>query len=296
MFNAPRSGWGLARYHAPDVMLSASSVDDIRAGNYQFFLGEFHIGYNGLSSSCFFNQHPSPEEMLQNFHADLQTTNVATLESTAERGETSRTRFVLNAPDDTRIVFSHDKCPDPETEWTTIGELVVEEIEDELMVRTRDGRHRFNLMDVFDRYTGSVILNHFKITGQRDYTPRISIDKLVVHRETWRIPASDIPFAFESEAERQFLEARQWMQQYGMPRFVFVKSPIEPKPVYIDFASPIYVRILSKLIRQITESDLDNPKLVISEMYPAHDKLWLTDADGKRYTSELRIAALDTTP
>ena len=84
------------------------------------------------------------------------------------------------------------------------------------------------------------------------------------------------------------------MQRHGMPRFVFVKTPIEPKPIYIDFASPIYVRILAKLIRQTTESEWVDPKITISEMYPAHDELWLTDADGERYTSELRLVALDT--
>lgn len=294
LFNAPRSGWGLARYHAPDVMLAASSVEDIRAGNYQFVLGEFHIGFNALSSSCFFNQHPAPQEMLQNFQADLQTPNIATLESTAERGETSRTRFVLNAPDDVRVVFSYDKCPHPETEWTTIGQLVVEEVGDELIVRTRDGRHQFDMMSLFDRYTGSVILNRFKILGQRDYTPRITIDKLVIQRESWRISAGNISFAFEQDPEQQFLRARQWMRHNQMPRFIFVKSPIETKPVYIDFASPLYVQILSKLIRQMAESELDNPKIAITEMYPSHDKLWLTDAGGRRYTSELRLAVLDT--
>ena len=31
-------------------------------------------------------------------------------------------------------------------------------------------------------------------------------------------------------------------------------------------------------------------------MLPAPDQLWLTDPDGRRYTCELRVVAVDTRP
>ncbi len=294
LFPAPRACWQISQHHTPDVMLAASSVDAIQRGDYTAVLGEFHIGTNGLAGSCFFNQHPAPDKLAQNFYADWPQARVIPLASGGKMEQTSRTQFVVSAPHDVQIVFSHDQVPQPQLKWLLSQELVVEEVGTHLIVRTRDGRYHFDIIDVFALYINAIILNHFQITSQRSYTPRISIDKLVVQRESWRFPANSMPFAFKTEPTRQFLEARQWRQQQGMPRFIFVKAPIEPKPIYVDFASPIYVRLFAKLIRQTVQSELDNPQIVISEMYPAHDELWMADAAGQRYTSELRLVVLDT--
>ncbi|MCB9419970.1 MAG: lantibiotic dehydratase [Ardenticatenaceae bacterium] len=294
LFPAPRSNWQIALHHTPDVMLAAASVEAIQCGDYTAVLGEFHIGTNGLAGSCFFNQHPSPDKLAQNFYADWPKPRIIPLTSGGKMEQTSRTQFVVTAPHDVQLVLSHDQVPQPGLDWLLTRDLVVEEIGNNLIVRSRNGRYQFDSVDVFAHYISLIILNHFKITGPRDYTPRISIDKLVVQRESWRFSADALPFAFETEVTKQFLEVRQWMRQQGMPRFVFVKTPVEPKPVYVDFASPIYVHMLAKLIRQTVQSELDNPQIVISEMYPAHDELWMMDGSGQRYTSELRLVVLDT--
>ena len=39
---------------------------------------------------------------------------------------------------------------------------------------------------------------------------------------------------------------------HGIPRFVFVKAPVEIKPLYLDLDSPIYMEILAKLIRRMS--------------------------------------------
>jgi hypothetical protein len=71
-----------------------------------------------------------------------------------------------------------------------------------------------------------------------------------------------------------------------MPRWLFVKTAEEVKPVYVDLDSTVYVELLAKLLRGSSAATL-------SEMLPAFDELWVTDADGARYTAELRIAAVD---
>jgi hypothetical protein len=78
-----------------------------------------------------------------------------------------------------------------------------------------------------------------------------------------------------------------------MPRQVFVKTPIEIKPFYLDFDSPIYVEILAKKVRRTGEASLAEPPITVTEMLPEHTALWLSDAEGQRYTSEFRFAALD---
>ena len=61
----------------------------------------------------------------------------------------------------------------------------------------------------------------------------------------------------------------------------------------MDFDSPIYVDVLSKLIRAVSEKKSGDGKVTISEMLPGPDATWLPDKDGQRYTSELRIIAVD---
>ena len=78
-----------------------------------------------------------------------------------------------------------------------------------------------------------------------------------------------------------------------MPRFVFTKSSVEVKPFYVDFASPIYVNIFAKVVRRTLETGGENPLILVSEMLPTADQAWLPDNEGERYTSELRIVALD---
>jgi len=43
-------------------------------------------------------------------------------------------------------------------------------------------------------------------------------------------------------------------------------------------------------------SRLKGQAVVVTGMLPTFDELWLEDAQGSRYTSELRIAAVDPQP
>jgi len=85
-----------------------------------------------------------------------------------------------------------------------------------------------------------------------------------------------------------------------MPRFVFVKSSAEVKPFYVDFESPVYLNIFTRTIRPDKQSDAGDKqsdagdaRITVTEMLPEHEETWLSDAEGQRYTSELRIVALD---
>jgi hypothetical protein len=80
----------------------------------------------------------------------------------------------------------------------------------------------------------------------------------------------------------------------GLPRWVFARFASERKPVYVDFASPVSVDALAKLIRRGMREE--SAEVVVSEMLPSPAECWLTDAEGNRYTSELRLAALHPEP
>jgi hypothetical protein len=294
VFDAPRPGWSIACYHSPDVMIAARSPEAVREGDYELVLGEMHMGRNTAMASLFVDQHPRREELLRAVAHDLPEDGIRTAYSKGLSEWTARGVPALFPPTHYSLIATHDAYCDNMSRALTVGELVIEMDGDELFVRTRDGRLRFSLLEAMaDRLT-SQTTNYFKILGGGEYTPRVNIDRLVVAREAWALPPSDFSFALEKDDAGRFLSARRWAQAHGMPNFVFAKAPIETKPFYVDFSSRIYIDILAKVVRRTLESETHSHSLIsVSEMYPRHEQSWLPDLHGRRYTSEIRIVAVD---
>jgi hypothetical protein len=57
--------------------------------------------------------------------------------------------------------------------------------------------------------------------------------------------------------------------------------------------SPVLVNIFAKVIRRTRDAGHAGLAVTVSEMFPSHDQLWLRDAEGHSYTSELRMVTLD---
>ncbi|HEX6287624.1 MAG TPA: lantibiotic dehydratase [Herpetosiphonaceae bacterium] len=292
-FDAPGPGWQSARYHSPDVMIAAASPEAIQRDEYHFVMGELHLASNTLRGSFFIEQHPSPAELFAAVERDLPEPRIVPITPRTWKEITSRTRPDLIAARDVRLAFTNDACAPPEARVLPIGALVVAKTERGLEVRTRDGRQRFDIVEFFADIVSLEIVDGFKILSPGLHTPRVTIDRLVVARETWRFDPGALPFArIKAEAER-FLAARRWARQHDLPRQVFVKASIERKPFYVDFDSPILVNILAKAVRRTMEQGGPTASITITEMLPTLSQLWLPDAEGRRYTSELRIVAVD---
>jgi len=181
----------------------------------------------------------------------------------------------------------------PPARLITSGQLVIaRDANGQLVIRTRDGRLSFDIVEAFSTALSGEVANHFKPLPPVEHSPRISFDRLVVCRETWRFPASDVWFAFEKEAADRFAEAQRWAASHELPRFVFVKAKVETKPFYVDLSSPVYVELLGKVIRRCVDRGLGEEAVVVSEMLPGPGESWLPDAAGERYSSELRIVAV----
>ncbi|KWS85698.1 lantibiotic dehydratase [Pseudomonas syringae] len=155
----------------------------------------------------------------------------------------------------------------------------------------------FDLVDVYAELLMGRVIDKFQLFSDRAHMPRVSIDKLVIARESWRFQAQDLEFANEKDEALRFMKARSWWKSQNIPRFVFVKSKTTEKPFYVDFESPIFINILSKLIRRNTTSEaIKNKEVTFVEMLPDHQDLWLTDHAGNKYTSELRFTWVDNYP
>lgn len=294
-FAAPRCGWKFARYHSPDVMLAAPSAEAIRRGDYQLVLGELHTGVNTLGWPLFIAQNPAPEELFRGLELDLPDPRLVSLIAKTHRMLTSaRLAPALVSSHDCRLELAPQPSDVERSKVVQVGELVVDREGDHLVVRTRDRRVCFDVMEALaDALTG-MVMSQFKIFRPAPHTPRVSIDQMVICRESWNFSPSEIAFAFEKDEAARFVAARRWAGSHGIPRFVFVKSSAETKPSYVDFASPVYVNIFAKTIRHAAADTESEPRIGVSEMLPTHRDCWLSDAEGRRFTSELRIVALDS--
>jgi hypothetical protein len=124
----------------------------------------------------------------------------------------------------------------------------------------------------------------FEPFPRAEHMDRITLGRTVLRRESWRISVGDCP--------TDPAGASAWARDHGMPRRVFVRMPDERKPTYLDMESPVLVRIFCRQIRQ--RADRPDELVAVSEMLPRPEDCWL-ELDGERYTSELRLAAVDLT-
>jgi hypothetical protein len=290
-FKAQRPGWCYARYHSPDVMIAANGAEAIARGEFLLVLGELHLGLNSVGGFCFMAQHPAPEEAFQALDQDIPEPRLVPV--TPKAMVTSRNYPVFISHKDFRLEFARDPSSVPRAKALPVGELVVEEAESGLLVRTRDGSMRFDIIDAFADSLSGLSTNSFKLLRPERHTPRVTIDRLVVCRETWRFAPAEIEFAYEKQDAERFVAARRWARKYGLPRFVFVKTPVEVKPCYLDFDSHNFIDMCARMVRACEAAGSPPLSIAITEMIPDLDQLWLPDAVGQHYTSELRIVAVD---
>ena len=122
----------------------------------------------------------------------------------------------------------------------------------------------------------------------------MTIDRLVVTREAWSFSAAELEFANRKEEADRFAGLHRWLRDHGISRFAFVKTPLETKPFYVDFESPILINFFTRSVRNmLSGGELDDELITVTEMLPTPDQLWVTDALGQRYTAELRMVSIE---
>jgi hypothetical protein len=173
------------------------------------------------------------------------------------------------------------------------ADVRVEPRGDQLVVVLPDGAV-FPLLDVFGNALTNRVMDRFTLRADADHSPRVTVDRMVVARESWRFVAGELGFVDERVEARRFVRARQWRAGLDLPRWVFVTVPGEPRPFFVDFDAPVYVNIFAKAVRRLARRDA-GARLTVTEMLPTPEQVWLTDDVGNRYTSELRFVAVDQT-
>ena len=295
LFDAPASGWTQARMVCPDIMLTASSPADVEAGRFTLVLGEVHAAMNSLDYITMVPRHPNPAQLTDYVDATFPTPRLLPVLPPESRPHfTVRSHPALIRPTDRRITLV-PHTPPPVTGQMLLGaDAEVREHEGELRIEAPDGS-QFPAVDLFAEVVKATLLRSFDLFPIEGHRPRITLDGAVLSREGWQLPVRDCEFAQLSDPAQRFVAARAWARRNNLPRFVFVKAPGETKPVYVDFAAPVYVEMLASIVRRVlrTTEPSAEPSLKLVEMLPTPDQTWLPDAEGHTYTSEFRLALYD---
>ncbi|HZM76534.1 MAG TPA: lantibiotic dehydratase [Candidatus Limnocylindrales bacterium] len=134
---------------------------------------------------------------------------------------------------------------------------------------------------------GPVVAPRFR---RGDRAPRVMVGDVVVQRARWWLDAMALRELVQArDAAARLAAVATLRARQAIPRWVFVKSPRETKPICLDLSSAVAVEILAGHI------SLAGPRLLTEEMCPAPEHVWLhRDVAGEtgKYTSELRVAMI----
>jgi Lantibiotic dehydratase, N terminus len=272
--------WRHAAFHSVDLQIAAHDEADVATSEWLAVIGDMHLGNNPLMQGVFAHRHPNPPTLIR-LQQEAVGSHLPVLMPPFAPGMGVDARGMPLLPDDAiRIAAMPDTRAPGGRPILLPHELQVDGTD----LVDRSGSLRLPLLDVFWLPIFISSVRTFDPQPEQDHAPRLTIGRTVLAREAWNVPATDVPTRPHDVAA--------FARDLGMPRRVFVKSPLERKPMYLDIDSPVLARIFCRHARHAA-AESPQHRIRFTEMLPAPDQTWLSDADGNRYVSELRLVALD---
>ena len=271
----------LARHHSPDVLLIHT------AAGWEAVVGETHAGVNTLGVLQAVDMHPRPDELRALFRRDMPGPCISELQH------------------DDYSLCAHDSLLD-ETDfhldtgsryasWLPPGRTLALS---DFMISEEQGFFRcvhgptgktWDVLELLEKMLRLNLTTEFHLPSLSPHSPRVTIDKVVVARESWTLDRSELLPLLDSDGLDRLRAATALRHKRALPRFVFAKIPREHKPVYVDLESPISIDVFCRMSH-------DASVLRVSEMLPMPSDAWLIDGGGQRFVSELRVVAVDPLP
>lgn len=282
-FPAPCPGWPGARHHAPDLMWDAPTPDALLAGAGTPILAELHPGVTPFTTLSVLSLCPVTDELKAEWEADFpeRLASPVPWEEFARSSQDARLakdHWHLDLGED----FASERAPE-QVRRAADFDVVAEG--GRLVAVHREGAPRLDLLRVFERRIKLRAATAFSLADGAESGPRRYLGPLLVQRAHWRVRS--LPFAGASPDRMARVAA--WRESLGLPERIYVRAPEAMKPIYVDLASAVSVEMLVRFARRASH-------LSVSEMYPGPSGLWLRDADGNSYTSEVRLIAVDPEP
>ena len=280
IFSDRLPAWRHAAFHSIDLQIAAHDEADVTTGEWLAVIGDMHLGNNPLMQGVFAHRHPDPLNLLRLQHEAVGSQFPVLIPPFAP-GMGVDARGMPLLPDDAiRIAAMPDtRAPGRQPTWLP-HELQVDGTD----LVDHSGSLRLPLLEVFWLPIFISSARTFDPQPEQDHAARLTIGHTVLAREAWNVPATEVPPRAQDVAA--------FARNLGMPRQVFVKSPLERKPMYLDTDSKVLARILCRHARH-AQADSAQHRIRFTEMLPTPDQTWLSDTDGNRYVSELRLVALD---
>lgn len=273
--------WRFSGHQSMDLQIAARDEQAIRDGDYLAVVGDFHPGANPLCQGLFAHRHPAPERLRELYRREAGAAQPFLLPPWGAGMHAEARGAPVLGDDAIHIAMSTESvAPNGHRTWQP-HELWVETSGD---LVDASGGLRVPLADVFSAPIFVSGVRSWNPLAGGEHSSRITVGRAVLRRESWSVPGAHAP----ADADR----LAAWARDRGMPRRVFVKTPLERKPFYLDLDSPVLRRIAARHIRQSTEA---REPVRFTEMLPGLEDCWLADAEGRRYTSELRLVAFDST-
>ena len=270
--------WRWSAYHSADIQIAAADADAVRRGDFLIVLGDLHGGGNPLVQGLFAHRHPQPGTIAARTASEIGP-RVELLPPRRGPVDMTARMFPAYAQGDV-LVLSGDEPTPPGTRTVQIADVVLADGE------VADRRETFRLP------LAELLFLPIFISAVRTFDPvgahapgRMTIGRTVIRRAHWTAPAHELAAAGEELAD--------WARRRGLPRRVFARSPLERKPMLVDFQSPALRRILRRWSATTAER-ASGAQMELTEMLPGPRDCWLEDETG-RHTSELRLVAIDLT-
>ncbi|TDC38955.1 alpha/beta fold hydrolase [Micromonospora sp. 15K316] len=283
--------WSNARLHSPDLQICAADAEALGRGDFTVVLGELHAAWPSFDCEVFTPAHPDVERLRAALAEDLGERRIRLLFPTDWPRRTSRVAEALTGPTDRQLAFLPAPGAEPERVLPTVAVTVAEEA-GRLVATAPDGA-RWPLTEIFAGLLAAHAVDGFKLVAAAPYTPRITLDRLVVARQTWRTTVGESGLGTVTGERDRFLAVRAWRRRLDLPEQVYVKLGTETKPCFVDLSSPAFATMFCAMVRAARGDGGDDVSLVVSEMLPTPDDAWVPDTHGRRYFSELRLHIVD---
>lgn len=276
--------WAGARFHAPDLLLAARDLSALERGEWLAVLGEIHPCTNLMMQTVTSKLSPVRDAMLR-ATARVQC-EPELVPAIARDARGHRTAYSLDLAHDFTIEHGPNLAARPDGQVLRIADLVVRDsAAGPIVASLASGRH-WPLVQFVGPQLRSIGISRFKPFATTSHLPRLTLGRLVIQRESWRVARETLEFIHARERATRWLGLRQWADDIGLPRHCFYRVPGELKPWYLDLESPVYCDLFADTVRSAAEGTV-----TLGEMLPAPDECWLRDGRDQRYTAELRMAA-----
>ncbi|NUR46800.1 MAG: hypothetical protein HOV71_01570 [Hamadaea sp.] len=282
LFPAREPGWAAARQHSPDLLYAHDGDDSF------WVLGELHVAMNTLESRFFHTLADDAGRLDDLMALDMAGGRIVPCYPYGPEIDSRRYPPPAMHVPGRYLYWSHSDdmgTPDGSTAWPAAA-LTVWPEQGELVAGPDRTSWSHPVREFFGEFLSALAVNLFRLPVPG---PRVLLDDLVIRRATWAFDPDYLPAGVLTKSGYRPEVLSAWLAEQGLPRHLFAQMPSEPKPFYVDLSSPVLLTNLARSWRRETTGPVR-----LQEMLPGPDQLWLHDADGRRYTTEFRLVAVDS--